>query len=118
MKYFINRIGQQLRKDQAHVLKPDFKSRFLTRGDAIKRLTRYHVFTKLAPPTYEPTDDECRQCKNLLSIFISYILLFLVDESFEIESKRLLSASERISESISRYTISNDQVNFIQLIDF
>jgi len=59
----IHRIGQQLRKDQAYVLKPDFKSRFLTRGDAIKRLTRYHVFTKPAPPAYEPTEDECRQCK-------------------------------------------------------
>ena len=57
------RIGQQLRKDQAHVLKPDFKSRFLTRGDAIKRLTRYHVFTKPASPAYEPTDDECQQCQ-------------------------------------------------------
>lgn len=60
----IHRIGQQLRKDQAYVLKPDFKSRFLTRGDAIKRLTRYHVFTKPAPPAYEPTEDECRQCKR------------------------------------------------------
>ncbi|CAF1205153.1 unnamed protein product [Adineta steineri] len=88
-------IGQQLRKDQAHVLKPDFKSRFLTRGDAIKRLTRYHVFTKPAPPIYEPTDDECRQ----------------FDESFEIEAKRLLTASERINESISRFAISNDQSN-------
>lgn len=57
------RIGQQLRKDQTHVLKPDFKTRFLTRGDAIKRLTRYHVFTEPAPPAYEPTEDECRQCK-------------------------------------------------------
>jgi hypothetical protein len=88
-------IGQQLRKDQAHVLKPDFKSRFLTRGDAIKRLTRYHVLTKPAPPAYEPTDDECRQ----------------FDESFEIEAKRLLNVSERINESISRFTTCNDQAN-------
>jgi hypothetical protein len=69
---FMIRIGQQLRKDQAHVLKPDFKSRFLTRGDAIKRLTRYHVLTKPAPPAYEPTDDECRQCK------ISQIFIFII----------------------------------------
>lgn len=88
-------IGQQLRKDQAYVLKPDFKSRFLTRGDAIKRLTRYHVFTKPAPPAYEPTEDECRQ----------------FDESFEIEAKRLLNVSERINESISRFAICNDQLN-------
>jgi hypothetical protein len=63
-----------------------------------------------------------QQMMNVDNVKISYqylffyILIFLVDESFEIESKRLLSASERISESISRYTISNDQVNFIQLI--
>ncbi|CAM4767509.1 unnamed protein product [Rotaria magnacalcarata] len=88
-------IGQQLRKDQAHVLKPDFKSRFLTRGDAIKRLTRYHVFTKPAPPTYEPTSAECRQ----------------FDESFEIEAKRLLAASERLNVSISRFAVANDQLN-------
>jgi hypothetical protein len=37
---------------------------------------------------------------------------FLVDELFEIEAKRLLNVSERINESISRFTISNDQVNF------
>ncbi|CAF3380749.1 unnamed protein product [Rotaria socialis] len=88
-------IGQQLRKDQAHVLKPDFKSRFLTRGDAIKRLTRYHVFTKPAPPAYEPTDDECQQ----------------FDESFEIEAKRLLAASERLNVSISRFAVANDRLN-------
>lgn len=57
------RIGQQLRKEQTYVLKPDFKSRFLTRGDAIKRLTRYHVLTKPAAPVYEPTEDECQQCR-------------------------------------------------------
>ncbi|CAF5192076.1 unnamed protein product, partial [Rotaria magnacalcarata] len=91
----ICKIGQQLRKDQAHVLKPDFKSRFLTRGDAIKRLTRYHVFTKPAPPTYEPTSAECRQ----------------FDESFEIEAKRLLAASERLNVSISRFAVANDQLN-------
>ncbi|CAF0880384.1 unnamed protein product [Adineta ricciae] len=88
-------IGQQLRKDQTHVLKPDFKTRFLTRGDAIKRLTRYHVFTKPAPPAYEPTEDECRQ----------------FDESFEIEARSLLTASERINEAISRFTVSNDHLN-------
>ncbi|UJR31999.1 hypothetical protein I4U23_019469 [Adineta vaga] len=88
-------IGQQLRKDQTHVLKPDFKSRFLTRGDAIKRLTRYHVFTKPAPPAYEPTEDECQQ----------------FDESFEIEARRLLTASERINESISRFAVCNDHSN-------
>jgi len=86
-------IGQQLRKDQAYVLKPDFKSRFLTRGDAIKRLTRYHVFTKPASPTYEPNEDECQQ----------------FDEVFEIESKRLLNASERLNNSISRFSLSTDQ---------
>lgn len=61
---YFYRIGQQLRKDQAHVLKPDFKTRFLTRGDAIKRLTRYHVFTKPVAPAYEPTEDECQECKK------------------------------------------------------
>ncbi len=70
----IHRIGQQLRKDQAHVLKPDFKSRFLTRGDAIKRLTRYHVFTKPAAPAYEPTEDECRQCKKIKMNFFEYLI--------------------------------------------
>ncbi len=108
----IYRIGQQLRKDQAYVLKPDFKSRFLTRGDAIKRLTRYHVFTKPAPPAYEPTEDECRQCKLKLNFnLINNFVLILVDESFEIEAKRLLNVSERINESISRFAICNDQVS-------
>ena len=58
----IFRIGQRLRKDQASVLKPDFKTRFLTRGEAIKRLALYHVFTKPPSPTYEPNEEECQQC--------------------------------------------------------
>jgi hypothetical protein len=76
LQILIHRIGQQLRKDQAHVLKPDFKSRFLTRGDAIKRLTRYHVLTKPAPPAYEPTDDECRQCKTKETLNFDIYLFF------------------------------------------
>jgi len=40
-----------------------------------------------------------------------FFFLLLVDESFEIEAKRLLNVSERINESISRFTISNDQLN-------
>lgn len=80
--FFVFSIGQQLRKDQAHVLKPDVKSRFSTRGDAIKRLTRYHVLSKPASPVHEPTEDECRQCKtekppNFVSKkFSSFFLLF------------------------------------------
>ena len=76
LSMLIHRIGQQLRKDQAHVTKPDFKSRFLTRGDAIKRLTRYHVFMKPASPTYEPTEDECRQCKKIKITIYTFFCFF------------------------------------------
>lgn len=38
---------------------------------------------------------------------------FLVDEVFEVESKRLLNASERLNDSISRFALSTDQVNIV-----
>jgi hypothetical protein len=42
--------------------------------------------------------------------------LFLVDEAFEVEAKRLLTVSERIHGSISRFAISNDQVNISKIL--
>jgi hypothetical protein len=41
------------------------------------------------------------------------LFFFLVDEVFEVEAKRLLNISERMNESISRITVSNDQVILI-----
>lgn len=47
---------------------------------------------------------------------LGFPLLVLVDDSFEIEAKRLLTVSERINQSISRFTICNDQVSQLNRI--
>lgn len=52
---------------------------------------------------------------NTLENLTLNLLVILVDDSFEIEAKRLLTVSERINQSISRFTICNDQVSSIQL---
>lgn len=45
----IYRINQQIRQDQNHALHPDTKRPFRSRGDACRRLLRYHVFQRHGP---------------------------------------------------------------------
>ncbi|CAF0748645.1 unnamed protein product [Brachionus calyciflorus] len=50
-----NRISEQLLKDQKLATEPDFRTAFHDKTDAIKRLSRYHVFQKTY---YEPSEQE------------------------------------------------------------
>jgi hypothetical protein len=57
-----SRIVEQLGKDQKQVLEPEYRTPFLDKTEAIKRLSRYHVLQK----TYhEPTEEEAVKCKRL-----------------------------------------------------
>ncbi|CAF0883594.1 unnamed protein product, partial [Didymodactylos carnosus] len=84
-------LNQQLKKDHNAVLNPDFKSKFLNRTDAIKRLTRYHIYQKQLPN--DPTVKECQQ----------------FDESFECVSSELLLSIQNLKEKYSKFHFSNDQ---------
>ena len=53
------RIHEQLVKDQKLALEPDYKSPFVDKTDAIKRLSRFHVFQKTL---YEPTEEDGKKC--------------------------------------------------------
>lgn len=55
-----NCINEQLAKDQKLATEPDFKTPFNDRTDAIKRLSRYHVFQKTY---YEPNTEDSQKCK-------------------------------------------------------
>ncbi|KAL4224641.1 hypothetical protein ACF0H5_015338 [Mactra antiquata] len=44
-------INQQIRQDQNHASNPDTKRPFRSRGDACRRLLRYHVFQNYGPST-------------------------------------------------------------------
>ncbi|CAF4183653.1 unnamed protein product, partial [Didymodactylos carnosus] len=85
-------INQQLRKDHNGVLNPDFKSKFFNHADAIKRLTRYHVYQKQSPN--DPTIEDCEQ----------------FNESFESVSSDLLTSIQNLKEKYSKFHFSNDQV--------
>lgn len=62
------RINEQLLKDQKLALEPDYKTPFADKTDAIKRLSRYHVFQKTL---FEPTEEDTRKCN------LSFLLLVL-----------------------------------------
>lgn len=55
-----NRINEQLCKDQKLATEPDFRNKFTDKTDAIKRLSRYHVFQKTC---FEPSEQESEKCK-------------------------------------------------------
>lgn len=55
-----NCIREQLNKDQKLATEPDFKTPFTDRTDAIKRLSRYHVFQKTY---FEPSEQDSKKCK-------------------------------------------------------
>lgn len=44
------RFQQQLTADQNSALKPDTKTPFRSKRDAVQRLLRYHVYQKPSPP--------------------------------------------------------------------
>lgn len=60
IKFCVFRLVEQLLRNQEFVLNPDYKTAFKDRFDAFKRLSCYHVFQNT---TYEPTIDDCQQCK-------------------------------------------------------
>lgn len=55
-----NRISEQLAKDQKLASEPDYKTPFTDKTDAIKRLSRYHVFQKTY---FEPSEQESKKCR-------------------------------------------------------
>lgn len=54
-----NRMIEQLDRDQRLVINPDYKTQFVDRNDAIKRLSRYHVLQKTL---YEPKEEDSQKC--------------------------------------------------------
>ncbi|RNA38296.1 mucin-17 isoform X1 [Brachionus plicatilis] len=70
-----NSINEQLVKDQKLAAEPDFKTPFNDRTDAIKRLSRYHVFQKTY---FEPSHEDSKK----------------FDECFEQVSDRLLRIAD------------------------
>lgn len=47
------RINQQIRQDQNHAVAPDTKRPFRSKGDACRRLLRFHVFQMYGPEEKE-----------------------------------------------------------------
>ena len=57
-----SRINQQIKQDQNHAMNPDTKRPFKSRGDACRRLLRYHVFQ-----SYGPSEEEFAKFDGVMS---------------------------------------------------
>jgi hypothetical protein len=85
-----NRISEQLSKDHRFVLDPDYKTPFSDKTDAIKRLSRYHVFQKT---NFEPSEEETE----------------LFNECFSKVSERLLKNADAIKKRFHLFQLRSMQ---------
>jgi hypothetical protein len=89
-----NRIQDQLSKDQRLVIESDYKTPFVDKTDAIKRLSRYHVLQKTF---FEPNEEDCLK----------------FDESFEQVSERLLKKADAMKKRFHLFQLRTMQKEVI-----
>ncbi|XP_060566535.1 BRD4-interacting chromatin-remodeling complex-associated protein-like [Ruditapes philippinarum] len=86
-------INQQIRQDQNHASNPDTKRVFRSRGDACRRLLRYHVFQN-----YGPSQEEFTKFDNYMED-VSEDILKKKDRMFEKFRQLLFQETLRVQPS-------------------
>jgi hypothetical protein len=89
-------LYEVLMRDQELACNPDSKTTFRDRNDAIKRLSRFHVFQRT---TQEPSLEDCEKCmknnnNNKLFYTNFYFYIFLVEDCFEKVSEKYLKTAD------------------------